>query len=726
MLKGCESIQGISLTAAQSGIWIGQALEPTSAKYNTAEYIEFKGDFCPKSFEAASQYVLQNVTTLNVSFKFENHSLVHGILEAKDIESNRISYIDLSDSTTKKNDMLTYMWEQTYLRLAIEIGKNYRHSLIKLGDNHYVWYLCIHHIASDGYSFSLIVNAVLDQYKKIRSQGKKTSLPFDNYTYLEIEDKKYRQSEFFSRDAKYWMEFLLNTKSPRRFSTFSIKSIDEKISKSTVISASDFNRIKTISNQYKINWDTFFISIIGVLLYKYSGIKETVFALPVANRLGSKVANIPCNHMNMVPIKIQIEPLSTLLDLNAVLIDQIKIGRKHWRYRYEDLQNDLKRTLDRDKLFGPIINIMYFDKNIELDGCQVKPYTLNTGPVDDISFVFIKQRDESIVFTLDANLGMYTEADIEKIKTGFIDYIQEIEMRITERIVNNSCTVESLLYWQKALDGYEVLNLPMNNLRTAQFDYNRRNISLELSDDISNRLRDLALSEGTNLFSVLLSAWYVVLLKLTGQTDILVGTTKNGLYYTKTNLLIEELVSSLLLLRVQLSQTQSLRELVNQVHQIVIGAKAHQDLPFEYLVETANGSQDTLINSLLQVMFTVEHVDQHSQPYVTAFLDENLPSSTKLYLNLFESTNSIIGRLNFSESLFNTETIERIVSMYQLVLKQFAEIPCTLIQNVFVLSAKERETLLHTWNRTDAEYPHDSTLHELFEAQADTTPDNIA
>ncbi|MDE1487946.1 amino acid adenylation domain-containing protein [Xenorhabdus bovienii] len=725
MSKGYESIQSMPLTAAQSGIWIGQALEPTSAKYNTAEYLEFKGYFCPKSFEAASQYVLQNVATLNVSFKFENHSLVHGILESKDIESNRISYIDLSDSTSKKNDMLTYMQEQTYLKLEIEIGKNYRHSLIKLGDEHYVWYLCIHHIASDGYSFSLIVNAVLDQYKKIRSQGKKISLPFDDYTYLEIEDKKYRQSEFFSRDAKYWMEFLLNTKPPRSFSTCSIKSIDEKISKSTVISAHDFNRIKTISNQYKINWDTFFISIISVLLYKYSGIEETVFALPVANRLGSKVANIPCNHMNMVPIKIQIEPLSTLLDLNTALINQIKIGRKHWRYRYEDLQSDLKRILDRDKLFGPIINVMYFDKNIELDGCQVKPYTLNTGPVDDISFIFIKQRDESVVFTLDANSKMYTEADIEKIKTGFIDYIQEIEMHITERIVNNSCTVENLLYWQKALDGYEILNLPINNLRTTQFDYNRLNISLELSDNISNRLRDLALSEGTNLFSVLLSAWYVMLLKLTGQTDILVGTKKNTQYYTKSNLLIGELANSLLL-RVQLSQNHSLRELVNQVHQIVIGAEAHQDLPFEYLVEIAGGSQDTLIHSLLQVMFTVEHFDQQSQPYATKFLDENLPSSTKLYLNLFEGTNTIAGRLNFSESLFNIETIERIVSMYQLVLKQFAETPCTLIQNVFVLSAKERETLLHAWNRTDAEYPHDSTLHELFEAQADTTPDNIA
>ncbi|MER2473394.1 amino acid adenylation domain-containing protein [Photorhabdus laumondii] len=725
MSKGYESIQGMPLTAAQSGIWVGQALEPTSAKYNTAEYIEFKGSFCPKSFEAASQYVLQNVATLNVSFKLEDLSLVHGILESKDIESNRISYVDLSSSTSKKNDMSAYMRAQTYLRLAIEIGENYRHSLIKLGDEHYVWYLCIHHIASDGYSFSLIVNAVLEQYKEILSQGKNISLSFDDYTYLEVEEKRYRQSEFFSRDAKYWMEFLLSTEPPRRFSTYSIESSDEKISKSTVISAHDFNRIKTISNQYKFNWDTLLISIVGALFYKYTGIKETVFALPVANRLGSKVANIPCNHINMVPIKIQIEPLSTLLDLNAALIDQIKVGRKHWRYRYEDLQNDLKSIPYRDKLFGPAINVMYFDKNIELDGCQVKPYTLNTGPVDDISFAFIKQRDESVVFILDANPRMYTKADVEKIKAGFIDYIQEIEMRITERIVNNGCTVESLLYWQKALDGYEILNLPINNLRTVQVDSNRRNITLELSDDISNRLRYLALSEGTNLFSVLLSAWYVVLSKLTGQTDILVGTKKDTQYYTKANLLIGELVNSLLL-RGQLSQTQSVRELVSQVHQIVIGAKAHQDLPFECLVETAGGAQNTSIHCLFQVMFMVEHFDQQSLPYATAFLDENLPSSTNLYLNLFEGPNTIVGRLNFSVSLFNTETIERIVSMYQLVLKQFAETPCTLIQNVFVLSAKERETLLHTWNRTDAAYPHDSTLHQLFEEQVDITPDNIA
>ncbi|MCA6222285.1 non-ribosomal peptide synthetase [Photorhabdus antumapuensis] len=725
MSKGYESIQSMALTAAQSGIWVGQALEPTSAKYNTAEYIEFKGSFCPKSFEAASQYVLQNVAALNVSFKLEDLSLVYGILEPKDIESNRISYVDLSSSTSKKSDMLAYMRAQTYLRLAIEIGENYRHSLIKLGDEHYVWYLCIHHIASDGYSFSLIVNAVLEQYKKISSQGKKISLSFDDYTYLGIEDKRYRQSELFSRDAKYWIEFLLSTESPRSFSTCSIKSSDEKISKSTVISAHDFNRIKTISNQYKINWDTLLISIIGALFYKYSGIKETVFGLPVANRLGSKIANIPCNHMNMVPIKIQIKPLSTLLDLNATLIDQIKVGRKHWRYRYEDLQNDLKRILDRDKLFGPTINVMYFDKNIELDGCQVKPYTLNTGPVDDISFAFIKQRDESVTFILDANPRMYTKADVEKIKTDFIGYIQKIEMRITERIVNNGCTVESLLYWQETLDGYEILNLPINNLRAVQFDANKRNVTLELSDDISDRLRYLALSEGTNLFSVLLSAWYVVLSKLTGQTDILVGTTKDAQYHTKANLLIGELVNSLLL-RGQLSQTQSVRELVSQVHQIVIGAKAHQDLPFECLVETAGGAQGTSIHRLFQVMFTVEHFDQQSQLYATDFLDENLPSSTNLYLNLFEGPNTIVGRLNFSVSLFNTETIERIVSMYLLVLKQFAEKPCTLIQNVFVLSDKERETLLHTWNWTDAAYPHDSTLHQLFEEQVDITPDNIA
>ncbi|KGM27012.1 hypothetical protein KS18_16505 [Photorhabdus luminescens] len=197
-----------------------------------------------------------------------------------------------------------------------------------------------------------------------------------------------------------------------------------------------------------------------------------------------------------------------------------------------------------------------------------------------------------------------------------------------------------LAYWQQALSGYESLALPTDYPRPTQVNYQGRDFNFVLDTRLSEQLRTLAKAQETTLYTVLLSAFYLTLAKLSGQNDIVLGTPTDNRHHAQTQSLIGMFVNSLAL-RIQFQQTASVEALIQQTHQRVTEAKIHQDMPFEQLVEALDIERDTARHPIFQVMFGLQNFEENPPdsrlPFRPVTLDESLYSPAKFDLSLFLS-----------------------------------------------------------------------------------------
>ncbi|WP_249199463.1 amino acid adenylation domain-containing protein [Photobacterium sp. GJ3] len=168
---------------------------------------------------------------------------------------------------------------------------------------------------------------------------------------------------------------------------------------------------------------------------------------------------------------------------------------------------------------------------------------------------------------------------------------------------------QQLSYWQEALSGYETLNFPTDKPRPATLDYAGQNLHFSLPAEVSTSLKALAKVRGTTLYTVLLSAFSVLLSKYSHQEDILLGTPTDNRHHSQTQGLIGMFVNSLIL-RTHVKSEDTIAALIDQTHAVVTGAKAHQDLPFEQLVDALGVTRDQSRHPLFQVMFSVQSFNE--------------------------------------------------------------------------------------------------------------------
>ncbi|WP_298776726.1 condensation domain-containing protein, partial [uncultured Shewanella sp.] len=166
-----------------------------------------------------------------------------------------------------------------------------------------------------------------------------------------------------------------------------------------------------------------------------------------------------------------------------------------------------------------------------------------------------------------------------------------------------------LSYWREKLTGCDTLHLPTDHARPDKIDYRGANYTMSLATSLSARLRTLAQSHSTTLYTVMLSGFYLMLSKLSNQQDIIIGSPSDNRQHAQTQSLIGFFVNSLAL-RTEVSPTLKCEQLIKQVDACVQGAKVHQGLPFEKLVSELGLERDMSRHPLFQVMFSLQRFGQ--------------------------------------------------------------------------------------------------------------------
>ena len=290
-------------------------------------------------------------------------------------------------------------------------------------------------------------------------------------------------------------------------------------------------------------------------------------------------------------------------------------------------------------------------------------------------------------------------------------------------------TLQSQLeYWTQQLGGeLPDLELPIDRPRPPMQTFNGAQLELVLDSALTEQLKQLGRQEGATLFMTLLAGFNLLLHRYTGQDDIVVGSPIANRNQIETEGLIG-LFANMLALRTDLSANPTSRSLIGRVRERAISAYAHQDLPFEKLVAALQPTRDRSRSPLFQVVFALQ--TEPSQSFtlpdltLTPIETDTGVAHFDLSIDLFEGE-EIRGWVNYNTDLFDAATIQRLIGHYQTLLAAIVAHPDQAISTLPLLTPAERQQLLVQWNQTQVAFP-DASLHQLFEAQVDRTPDAIA
>ncbi len=296
--------------------------------------------------------------------------------------------------------------------------------------------------------------------------------------------------------------------------------------------------------------------------------------------------------------------------------------------------------------------------------------------------------------------------------------------------LSNEMVEQELAYWRGQLAGSNGrIALPLDHPRPPVQTWNGRTLWFPIPKPLTENLRALSRRENATLFMTLLAAFQLLLSRYSGQPDVSVGTPVANRNRTEIEPLIGFFVNTLVL-RSKLDPSWSFRRLLESVRETVTGAFAHQDVPFERLVEQLEPNRDLSTTPLFEVMFAFQN---------TPFKPLELPglrvnrveidtgtAKFDLLLTISDRPDELKATLEFNTDLFDQATAERIVAHYLNVLEAITASPDVRISSVDFLTPLEERRLLRDWNAVSAVSLSDDCFNQSFERQAATTPDATA
>ena len=286
-------------------------------------------------------------------------------------------------------------------------------------------------------------------------------------------------------------------------------------------------------------------------------------------------------------------------------------------------------------------------------------------------------------------------------------------------------------YWVEQLADLPPLELPTDYPRPAVRTTRGDNTTCDLSPELSAAVREFCHREGVTPFMTLLAAFEVLLARYSGQDDFAIGSPVANRSQPETEPLIGYFIN-MVVLRSDLSGDPSFREAVRRASQAALGAYEHQDITLDRVVDAVKPERDTSRHPLFQVMFVLQNNEPASldslglriEPVETGVAGHS--AFFELTLAFGEDGPVFRGSINFNTDLFRADTIERMARHYQVLLAGAIADPDRPLSSVPLVDHHERRTLLVEWNDTQADYPRDACIHELFELQAARTPEAVA
>ncbi|MCY7283313.1 MAG: amino acid adenylation domain-containing protein, partial [Cyanobacteria bacterium CAN_BIN43] len=374
-----------------------------------------------------------------------------------------------------------------------------------------------------------------------------------------------------------------------------------------------------------------------------------------------------------------------------------------------------------------------------------KPFALDTDSLIRATLIIATETEHILLLTMHHivsdgwSMGVLVE-EIAVLYEAFVrcesSPLPELEIQYVDFAVwqrqwlQGEILERQLTYWQQQLaNAPALLELPTDRPRPPVQTFRGAEQIFIIPADLTSALHSLSRQEEVTLFMTLLAAFDILLARYTGQIDILIGSGIANRHHGQLEGLIGFFVNTLVL-RTDLSGNPSFRELLGRVQAMVLPAYDHQDLPFEMLVDVLKPERSPSHSPLFQVAFVLQNAPvseiELAGLTLSTLTTEHKTAKLDLTLSLEQINDELIGSWEYNTDLFDDDTITRMAGHFQTVLAGIVADPEQPIARLPLLTVTEQNQLLHEWNDTQTDYPQDRCVHQLFEEQAQQTPNTMA
>ncbi|AYZ70446.1 enterobactin synthase subunit F [Stenotrophomonas maltophilia] len=393
----------VALTEAQAGLWFAQRLAPDNPSFNTAHAVWIDGPLDVAAFVAAADQAAGEAEAFALRFAegadgqpLQWHDPAHvPLLSVRDVSAEADAAA--AARSLMHADRMSPV-DPTRDRISQQV-------LLELGGQRWVWYLRVHHLAADGYGMALFTDRVCALYAGRMGE------PLPGLAGVLADDAAYRADPRRALAGQWWREHMQGAPAGVGLAG-TLAASDDALRWVQPLDAAFREQLLQASVRWLQPWPDVLAALSAEYLRRMSAADEVVLGVPYMGRLGNASARVPAMVMNVLPLRVAAGE-GSVEAFTRGLGRQLSQGRKHGRYRGEQLRRDLGLVGAQQRLHGPLVNVQPFYKALTLAGVQATLEVLCTGPVDDLTLGFRGDGQSLLDLEIEANPALYSREDVE-------------------------------------------------------------------------------------------------------------------------------------------------------------------------------------------------------------------------------------------------------------------------------------------------------------------------
>ncbi|MFG1791374.1 amino acid adenylation domain-containing protein [Nocardia sp. NPDC049149] len=426
------------LTAAQLGVWLGQQLDPASAVFNIAEYVDISGRVAVDVLVRAIHTAIDEAAALQIRF------VEDGPGQLTHTPDWAVQVLDVSAEPDPLGAALALMDQDVATPVELTGDILFAHIVFRLGPRRTLWYHRVHHILLDGYGMALIARRVAELYTAGTTGAEPPPCAFGSWDAVVAADVEYADSPDLERDRAFWLEYLRDRPAPVTLSlptpaaalpavpvsgatphatTVAAKALREF----TTLDPESVTLLRRAAEGARANWTDVLTAAIAAYVHRMTGATEVCLALPIMLRTGTPALRVPCMTLNGVALWADCTADQTLTELTGRIARHLVRSRRHQRYRSEQVRRDLGMVGSDRAMYGPSVNIMLFDYDLRFADCTSAVRNVTAGMIDDLVFNLYDRLDGTgPTLYLDGHPSAYTADELRTHLRRFTTFLRRI------------------------------------------------------------------------------------------------------------------------------------------------------------------------------------------------------------------------------------------------------------------------------------------------------------
>jgi hypothetical protein len=380
----------LGVTRNQRDLWAAEWRTTDRRMHTVAQHIEIRGSLDLTAFEDAAQHVVAETEALRARFREYNGEVVQEILPAV---RWRLAVVELSghaDPATSADEWAAAEQRQPILASDFPLFST---ALLRLGVDHYRWYLRFHHLAMDAFSAALLLHRVAAVYAARSLGGDPGPSPFQPISALHDELRRYEESERFAADRDFWRRQLAQLPPPVRMTPDNPAGSQVLVGAGLAPPAP--TQIRDTAAKADTAWPDVVLAVVAARAAAECDARRIVLTVPVSNRTTALTRSVPTNMANRIMLAVTVEPQASFLELLKAVAADNRQAVRHQIFPHSVVMADLGGRAEPHRAAGPWVNIMPFGADLVLPGCTSAVHRTQTGPVHDMEVAVYGDPDAS-------------------------------------------------------------------------------------------------------------------------------------------------------------------------------------------------------------------------------------------------------------------------------------------------------------------------------------------